>query len=106
MPGRRSQPVYSAQTSLSARSSPKGGRVFFYVAPAVTIGRRAVYRVCAEFDLRGVASADDFGAAQTNATELPPHNVSLFSLYIKLWRYRLAKWRTALHRILAKIVSK
>ena len=39
-------------------------------------------------------------------TKLPPHNVSLFSLYMKLWRYRLAKWRSALSRVLAKIVSK
>ena len=36
-------------------------------------------------------------------TELPPHNVGLFSLYTKLCRYRLAKWRSALSRILAKI---
>ena len=46
------------------------------------------------------------GERRPMPTELPPHNVGLFSLYMKLWRYRLAKWRSALSRILAKIIPK
>ena len=33
-------------------------------------------------------------------TELPPHNVSLLTLYLKLWQHRLAKWRRAWSRML------